>query len=167
MFRLPDDLRPLFQQPFGPVLQTAQLTKSVSAPDLLVCVGDFVAKTALELGLQPKLLIVDFQTERHPIGDVHKALLASYGRTVLRVANPAATVTDALYGAVVQGLRLTGTVRIEVEGEEDLAGLPVFAEAPDGTVVLYGLPGRGVVVARLDPALRAKARALLDRMRVP
>jgi GTP-dependent dephospho-CoA kinase len=167
VYRLPAEMRSLFQEPFGPVHQTEQLRSLVAPSDTLVCIGDFVSLKALEVGLKPKLIIVDYKTERAEVGELLRAILTKYGRTVLRARNPAATVTAELYLAVVQALRLAGPVRLEVEGEEDLAGLPVFAEAPDGTVVFYGMPKRGVAVVRVDDAMRAKARGLLDRMRIP
>lgn len=159
-------MRSEFQKPFGPVVQTGELKAKVKPGDVVVCVGDFVSKTALEVGLKPRLIVVDFQTERKAVGDVLRALLSAYGKIVVRVTNPPATVTGELYAAVLQAVRMPGPTRIEVEGEEDLAGLPVFAEAGEGTVVLYGMPKKGVVFVRVDEGMRAKAKALLARMKV-
>lgn len=167
VYRLADELRPLFQRPFGPVLQTAELPNHLAPEDVLVCVGDHVSQTALDLGYEPKLIIVDYKTQRGAVDPELRQTLSRYGKTVLRVANPPATVSKELYAAVVQAFRLSGSVRIEVEGEEDLAGLPVFAEAPLGTVVLYGMPHRGIVLVRLDEAFRRQAQVLLRRMREP
>lgn len=167
MYRLPDALRTIFQEPFGPVYSTEELKMQISRADPLVCIGDQVSLTALELGLKPQLVIVDFKTQRNqPLEEKEVAVLRKYGRSVVRVANPPATVTAELYAAVVQGLRLSGGTRIEVEGEEDLAGLPVFAEAPDGTTVLYGMPKRGVCLVRVDAAIRQTSRHLLHQMKV-
>lgn len=166
MYRLGEDLRPVFQRPFGPIIQTSDLRERIRKGDVIVCVGDFVSRTLIEIGYQPKLVIVDFKTERHDVDARLRQILEGYGKTVLRVANPAATVTNDLYVAVVQGLRLAGSVRIEVDGEEDLAGLPVFAEAPEGTIVLYGMPGKGMVFVRVDAAMRKQAITLLGKMRV-
>lgn len=166
MWRLPDDMRGVFQKPFGPVLSTAQVAERLTDLDTIVCVGDFVSRAMIDEGFRPKVIIVDYKTERREVEEDLRKVLGAYGKSVLRVANPAATVTKELYLAVVQALRLTGPVRIEVEGEEDLAGLPVFAEAPEGTVVLYGMPKQGMVLVRVDEAMRSRARTLLARMRV-
>lgn len=165
MYRLPQTMRGEFQKPFGPVLQTADLAKQLRPGDTLVCIGDHVSMTVLGLGLKPKLIVVDYKTERKDVEAVLRSIVSSYGKIVLRVKNPPATVTNELYAAVVQALRLTGSVRIEVEGEEDLAGLPVFAEAAEGTVVLYGMPKQGVVLVRVDAAMKTRAKDLLARMR--
>ena len=166
MYRLGDSLRGHFQKPFGPIVQTDDLRRHVLAADLLVCVGDHVSKTAIAVGLEPKLIIVDFKTKRGDVDPTLRAELSRYGKTVLRVVNEPATVSKDLYVAVVQALRLSGSVRIEVEGEEDLAGLPVFAEAPLGAVVLYGMPDQGIVVVRVDETMRESAKSLLARMKV-
>lgn len=166
MYRLGEALRGHFQKPFGPILQTDDVRKHVKDTDLLICIGDHVSETAIDVGLEPKIIIVDFRTQRGDIDPELKATLSRYGKTVLRVVNEPATVSNDLYVAVVQGLRLMGSVRIEVEGEEDLAGLPVFAEAPLGAVVLYGMPGQGVVFVRVDERMRNASRDLLERMKV-
>ncbi len=54
--------------------------------------------------------------------------------------------------------------RIEVDGEEDLAAIPAILMAPEGARVLYGMPGRGMVVVIVDSSARSKAKALLDLM---
>jgi uncharacterized protein (UPF0218 family) len=50
-----------------------------------------------------------------------------------------------------------------VEGEEDLLGIPCFLEAPLGAKVLYGMPGKGVVVVEVTPVFQERVRALLAR----
>lgn len=166
VWRLPEALRAEFQKPFGPVVQTAGVADALRDAGSIVCVGDHVSLTALRLGARPKLIVVDYRTERAAVEAAVRDELSRYGERVVRVRSPPASVSDELYQAVVEGLRAPGTFRVEVEGEEDLAGLPVFAEAPDGTVVLYGMPGAGVVVVRQDAAMRRRARRFLDAMRV-
>lgn len=165
VFRLPDELRGRFRDPFGPVFTTDQLRAKLSRKDSVVAIGDVVSQTVLDLGFEPKVIIVDYKTQRGKLEPELKQRLSAFGQTVIRVQNPPATVSRELYVAVDQALRMAGTVRIEVEGEEDLAGLPVFALAKEGTVVLYGMPGRGVVYVKLDDTMRRISEDLLDRMR--
>lgn len=165
MYRLPESLRARFRDPFGPVYPTEEIKQRIQPGERVVAIGDMVAQTAIDLGLQPKVIIVDFKTQRGPIDPKSLQTLRGYGQSVLRVKNPAATVTGELFSAVGEALRLSGPVRIEVDGEEDLAGLPVFAQAPDGYVVLYGLPNRGIVLVRMDEMMRRMSREFLDQMR--
>jgi hypothetical protein len=51
---------------------------------------------------------------------------------------------------------------ILVEGEEDLAVIPLILAAPEGAMVLYGQPGEGVVVCEVTDAAKEKAETLLS-----
>ena len=50
---------------------------------------------------------------------------------------------------------------IYVEGEEDLAVIPLVMAADEGGVVLYGQPGEGVVVREVDGKAKEKAKEML------
>lgn len=90
--------------------------------------------------------------------------LGSWGDLSFRVRNPAASVTREAWDAIRLGLQHPeGPVRVVVEGEEDLLGIPCFLEAPEGAVVLYGMPNQGVVVVRVDAAFKTRVAALLAR----
>ena len=52
-------------------------------------------------------------------------------------------------------------VLILVDGEEDLAVIPLILAAPFGVFILYGQPGEGVVVCEVTPAAKEKAGAML------
>ncbi len=161
-YRLPPALRGELAEPWGPVVAGSDLTRLVSPTDLLICVGDVVSLTALDLGLRPRLIIVDGRTQRGPLSEASQALLSKYGAPVL-VRNPAATLTRSAWLAVRGAIRsrMPKPTRLVVDGEEDLVGIACFLEAPDGAVVLYGMPGRGVAFVRVDEAVRDKVRDLV------
>lgn len=166
MYRLPERLRPVFQAPFGPVLSTAQLLQELRRQERVVAVGDVVAKTLIEAKREPWIIVVDYKTQRGATDpDLVKAL-GGWGAKVLKVANEPATVSDELFHAVAQALKSKSTVRIEVDGEEDLAGLPFLALAKDGVVMVYGVPKKGVCLVRVNAGIRQKAQQLLSEMRV-
>ena len=52
---------------------------------------------------------------------------------------------------------------IFVEGEEDLAVLPLVLAAPLGVIILYGQPKEGVVLREVDAQAKALAAAFVDR----
>lgn len=167
MYRLPERLRPVFQEPFGPVLSTAQLLKELRREERVVAVGDIVAKTLIEAKRDPWIIVVDYKTQRGGDDPELRRVLGSWGAKVQRVTNEPATVSDELFHAIVQALKSKGTTRIEVEGEEDLAGLPFLALAKDGVVMLYGVPGKGVCLVRVTAGIRQTAQGLLAEMHVP
>ncbi|HVL49594.1 MAG TPA: DUF359 domain-containing protein [Candidatus Thermoplasmatota archaeon] len=173
MYVLPPALRSALAKPMGPVLTTEAALAAVEG-HLLVAVGDVVTRTFLERGLRPALMVVDGKTHRtRPVDDV--GALAKDARLV-RVANPPATITRALWDAVADALAPDAPARaaaatrgtlVHVDGEEDLAVLPALALAPEGARVAYGQPNEGVVVVTVNEASRARARELLKAMEAP
>ncbi|MEM1649336.1 MAG: DUF359 domain-containing protein, partial [Sulfolobales archaeon] len=51
-----------------------------------------------------------------------------------------------------------------VEGEEDLISLAVLGYAPIGDVLIYGIPGRGIVIIFIDPDMKSRALDVMRRM---
>ena len=166
MYRLPDELRPTFQKPFGPVYTTDQILRELKREDRVVAVGDIVTKTLLDGGRPPWIAVVDYKTQRGDDDPGLRAQLSAWGKKVLRATNQPATISDELFHAIQQALKSKQTVRIEVDGEEDLAGLPFLAIAKDGIVMLYGVPGKGVCMVRINAGVRKTALGLLEQMRV-
>lgn len=167
--RLPPALRHELAVPFGPVLSTEGLRRRLrqlpeDAP--LAAVGDIVSRTLKELGRTPAFFVCDYKTQRGEDAGL-VAALASWGDVEARVVNPAAEVGREAWDAVAAAWRRwadTGTTtRIVVTGEEDLLGIPAFLEAPDGAVVVYGMPGEGVVWVEVDEACRRRVSGLLAR----
>jgi uncharacterized protein (UPF0218 family) len=51
-----------------------------------------------------------------------------------------------------------------VEGEEDLAALACVAMAPLGSCLVYGVPGKGMAVIRVDEDAACQARSIIYSM---
>jgi len=66
-------------------------------------------------------------------------------------------LVEALQHALAQPPAL-----VIVRGEEDLAVIPLVLEAPSGGIILYGQPGRGVVVREIDDEARKDAKKLME-----
>jgi len=157
MRRLPDEHRGAFQAPYGRLYPSIDAARSVLEGRTVLAVGDVVTAGLVGDGIVPAVAVVDGFTARHvPVPPVELP-----GARVLRVANPAATITDELETAVRDGLANPPAL-IVVDGEEDLAVVPLALAAPDGAALVYGQPGKGVVVSTIDPDRRALARTLLD-----
>jgi GTP-dependent dephospho-CoA kinase len=161
---LPEALRRELGKPFGPVVGGNDLPKALKDATTVVAVGDVVSLTLKELGIEPALFVCDFLTQRGEPDPTYERELGSWGEVAFRVRNPAGSITREAWDAVRLGLQHgTGLVRIVVEGEEDLLGIPCFLECPDGAVVVYGMPGKGVVVVAVDAALKARVREVLAK----
>ena len=76
------------------------------------------------------------------------------------VENPPGTITDDLVKALTYGVDHT-PVTIIVNGEEDLAVIPLVIAAPEESVVLYGQPHKGIVLRAIDAGAKAAAKDLL------
>ena len=50
---------------------------------------------------------------------------------------------------------------IYVDGEEDLAVIPLVIASDEGSIILYGQPGEGVVFREVDQEAKEKARDML------
>ncbi len=165
-YTLPERLRPALSEPWGPVVDTATLGLMLGRDDTVLAVGDIVSTTLQDLGITPRLFVCDYRTLRG--GDDPELLrrLGGWGDRETRVENPAATVTREAWDAVREALGqpVGVTTRIVVTGEEDLLGIPCFLEAPLGAIVLYGMPGRGVVVCAVTAELQAKVASLVGAM---
>lgn len=187
---LPDELAGELKVPWGILYrgEAPQVPFDGGAP--LIAVGDVTHQNIQAAGLWPKVAVVDHVTRRNvphipdpKVSDADgnadadlDAAGASAGDEVptkgqgdrdiltLKVANPAGTLSEALWRSMVLGLEHPGPVRVEVEGEEDLAALAAVALAPEGAQVAYGQPQEGMVVITVDEAVRAKAYELLAKM---
>lgn len=161
---LPEALRKDLGKPFGPVVAGKELPRILEGLETVVAVGDVVSLTLKELGIEPALFVCDFLTQRGEPDPTYEKELGSWGEVAFRVRNPAGTITREAWDAVRLGLEhASGIVRIVVEGEEDLLGIPCFLEAPLGATVLYGMPGKGVVVVAVDAALKKRVADVLAK----
>jgi uncharacterized protein (UPF0218 family) len=133
---------------------------------MLVTVGDMVTATLLDSGYDISLAVFDYKTKRTEKRDFGTRLKKMPGMR-LHATNPPAVITRELREALQNAFLLIGTgarVGIEVDGEEDLAAIPAIIMAPEGSMVLYGMPGKGMVVVTVNDEARKKARALLGLM---
>ena len=160
---MPDSLRDELKESLGPVITDEELPNHVK-DHLIAVVGDVAAAHVVRAGYRPKLIIVDFRTRR---GD--KEALAPeirlIGKKSVKVVNPPARITPELWEAVERAYEMEGPVRIEVDGEEDLASLVCIVTAPMGSLVIYGVPGKGMTVVTVDSRTKAWSQKALDRMK--
>lgn len=163
-YLLPESLRRELGKPFGPVVGGNELPALLAGAKPVLAVGDVVSLTLKKLGIEPALFVCDFLTQRGEPDPTYELELGTWGEVAFRVRNPAASITREAWDAIRLGLTHEGgVVRVVVEGEEDLLGIPCFLEAPDGATVLYGMPGKGVVVVKVDAPLKARVREVLAK----
>ncbi|MEM0482279.1 MAG: DUF359 domain-containing protein [Nitrososphaerota archaeon] len=161
---IPEDVRERLKRPLGQLVRgspenTSEVVRIVASERVgrLVAVGDAVSKTLLAMGLRPDVCIVDGKIERRPVDHV-----VIKGAVELNCENRPGTISSQAYKTVVEALGMDGPVIVRVDGEEDLLGLVVMAEAPLDTLMLYGQPREGVVIVHIDEKVRNLARVLIE-----
>lgn len=112
----------------------------------VICVGDEVSRDLLDNGFKPKNIIVDGRVIRKPI-DYLDEILKPYSRK-FELNNPAGTISRHAWRIIRDALKTESAVI--VKGEEDLLVIPTLLLAKNKTAILYGQPGRGKVVVRVD-----------------
>jgi len=163
---LPNGAREAMRAPLGPVIQDAELEAHLKGARTIITVGDMVTLTLLNAGLDIALAIFDYKTKRSEERDFRERLRRMDGEWV-RVRSPPTMITRELWEALGNAFTKVGSgknVRIEVEGEEDLAAIPAILLAPEGAIVIYGMPGKGMVVVTVNDNARKEARTLLKMM---
>jgi uncharacterized protein (UPF0218 family) len=156
MLRLPEAHRDLFKKPFGTLYGCIGELLPRLKGRAVYAVGDVVTHNLLDAGLVPDIAIIDGYTMRSPCT---RSPLPRARR--LTAKNPPGTITDELTGAIDDLLRNPPGV-IFVDGEEDLAVIPLVLAAPIGAAILYGQPGEGVVLRIVDDAAKREAASMLD-----
>lgn len=163
MYILPSNLRSRLRTPLGKIVTSAELEKELDHSIECIVVGDESAITLHKKKYNIKLAIVDFQTQRRKDLDL-KSEVSKIGEKVIRVKNPKGTITDELWTAIAEGLQEPVPVRIEVTGEEDLAFIPCMLLAPDDSIIIYGYPNRGLVLAWVNNTNRKTVKDTLKLM---
>jgi len=156
MLRLPEAHRDLFKRPFGTLYGSIGELLPRLEGRAVYAVGDVVTHNLVDSGLVPDIAIIDGYTMRSPC--TRSPLLQARRLTA---KNPPGTITDELTEAIDDLLRNPPGV-IFVDGEEDLAVIPLVLAAPIGAAILYGQPGEGVVLRIVDDAAKREAASMLD-----
>ena len=157
MRRLPEHIRGEFRKPFGDLHPSIPSLLPLLRGHTVYTVGDVVTHNLIRAGVTPDVAIIDGHTMRVPCTRA-VTLPARY----LKARNPAGTISDQLIHAIRDAVAHPPAV-VEVEGEEDLAVIPLVLEAPEGALVLYGQPGEGVVLRKVDRTAKQAAGEYLAR----
>ncbi len=164
-WNMPDSMRGELGMPFGSLFKGEDVLEALSGCDRLIAVGDVVSSTLINKGVIPHLTVYDRRNERKELeAGEHPADLLPVPET--NVENPPGSITPGLVKAMKDGLESLGKTKVRVIGEEDLAALVCAAIAPAGSCLVYGLPGKGVVLVHTDAKVNQAAQRLIRSMEV-
>ena len=162
---LPEDLRQEFKKPFGELLSDANgLPKNKD--DLIITVGDVTTKAFNERSIGQNLSIIDFKVERKQKFFNITELGFSKHENVIKVNNPAGFITKNLFRGLSEIFTedIKETI-LQINGEEDLAVLPLILLVPLNTIIYYGQPHEGLVRVLVSEEAKNKAYNLILKLK--
>jgi cytidyltransferase-like protein len=156
---LPENLRFALQKPWGQVIN--EIPNDLDA-SRVVAVGDATAQRFNAKNLGQFLSIVDFLINR----EVKFSQLSEMGFTgqqILQVKNPAGAIAPELFQVIETVFKTKMPTVIQIDGEDDLAVLPVLLIAPLGFNIFYGQPNEGLVQVIVSEENKEKAYQLASK----
>ena len=145
----------------------AKAPSSLNQSDYIATVGDICTIKIIEEIRVPNLMIIDYKTKRNiDLDEAQTEIIESINCHSVNVRNEAGTITDELINAIEKAIYSNKTTKIIVDGEEDLATLPVIKLCENGAKVIYGMPDRGMVVVDVNQQTKERTNRLLERMLV-
>jgi uncharacterized protein (UPF0218 family) len=149
----------LIDGPFEETMKRLEDFIEKEKPSLIISVGDVVSRNMIEYGVSLNVLIVDNKVMRKPI----QPITVNADQT-LHAKNPPGAITDEAWAAVRSAVEQKGQTRVMVDGEEDLLALAVVLAAPEGALVVYGQPHRGIVLVKVTEETKERMRRFVDDM---
>ena len=166
-FDLPAELRPRLKQPYGRLFpgdhpSVVDQIKNCLDESLVIAVGDVTTYNLFEAGVRPRLCLIDQFTKRSAVSSAIAAVTARTDYVTVFVKNPAGVLSSELVLAIKNALSSSDKhICICVEGEEDLATLPVIALCNIGSLVLYGQPDEGLVCVKVTDEKKQEMKEML------
>ncbi len=160
---LPEELRSELSRQYSGLIEKSDLS-TLARRYPIVAVGDMVCHTFISAGVVPKIIVFDLKTQRGDIPPEWIDEFMSVPGAQLKVRSPPAVLSKELWDTLVMAWNFPGTSKIQVEGEEDLAGLACIY-LMKGAIIVYGLPGRGMTGIVSGQQTMAAALGILERMR--
>ena len=163
---LPENLRDFLKEPIGQLVNEEKLLDLLKNEKHIISIGDQVTYTLLKNDIEPIFCVVDYKTRRGPCSDDVKNMIKSFGNKVFVVKNPAGCISDDLWNIMklVFENPESKKIRIEVQGEEDLASLAAISMATEDTSIVYGLPDKGILFVKPNKEIKKRVERVLEKM---
>ncbi|WP_202319418.1 GTP-dependent dephospho-CoA kinase family protein [Archaeoglobus neptunius] len=168
--RLPENMREEFAKPHGKLYRGSGERLILEVEEigdcrLLCCVGDLVSASAVKVGVIPDIAVIDGKTLREDSVEFETEVFDER----IETWNPAGYVSCRLISDLKKAVELADDgkkVMVFVDGEEDLAVVPLGILLPENSLIIYGQPREGVVALKVDVDKKILILNLLRRMEV-
>ena len=175
MLRITEELRKILSEPHGVLYEGEGLEPiknaicSTERTSILVCVGDIVSYYTLKADFKPDIVVIDGKSVRKTLNsNIASEIEEKTSKyRAIRAVNPAGHITEDLVENLFKAIELAVSgvrVKVFVDGEEDLAVMPLVVMLPKGSLIVYGQPKRGVVALAVDEEKKILISSLLERM---
>lgn len=159
--KLPQNKRPHLKEPLGKLFKKSEEAfRYLKSSDYkqIITVGDIVSAEFLQNELNPDMIIADFKVMRSPVEENIRKTIEDYSVPKIEVENPKGHITKELWENIEKA---EPPIKIIVHGEEDLATIPATLHAPEGSLVAYGQPKKGVVFVEVSKEKKSEFENLL------
>jgi len=136
------------------ILRSEYLSKSRGVS---FSVGDIVTETMIEGGVPFSVAVLDMKTQRRPF----ELDIGKFGRKFF-LKNPAGHISLEAWTVLRTALSAGPNSLVLVEGEEDLMTAVAIDVSEEGSLVVYGQPGKGMVVVKIEPDVKRRIRELIS-----
>ncbi|MCL2550222.1 MAG: DUF359 domain-containing protein [Methanimicrococcus sp.] len=166
-FDLPAELRPRLKKPYGKLYPGNHPSVIDQLKDRLdessvIAVGDVTTYNLFKAGARPRLCFIDQNTKRTAVSKSIAAVTTRADYVNIDVRNPAGTISGEMVLAIKDALTSSEKhICICVDGEEDLATIPVIALCDVGSFVLYGQPDEGLVCVEVTKEKKEEMNDML------
>lgn len=157
---LPEILRSELQKPFGEVLDSVPSDLDGAK---IVTIGDITTQKFNEKKVGQFLSIIDYQVKREKKFDEISQLGFEKDVEIYKVVNYAGGITTELFEVIRRSFVSKKRQVVLVDGEEDLAFIPVMLVSPLGFRIFYGQPNEGLVEVKVTEENKEKVYSLLTR----
>lgn len=166
-FDLPVELRPRLKKPYGKLFpgdhpSVVDQIRDCLDESLVIAVGDVTTYNLFKAGVRPRLCFIDQYTKRTAVSKAIAAVTARTDYVNVYVKSPAGMLSGEMVLAIKEALASADKhICVCVDGEEDLATLPVIALCDVGSLVLYGQPDEGLVCVRVTDEKKEEMSGML------
>ncbi|MEM0097904.1 MAG: DUF359 domain-containing protein [Conexivisphaerales archaeon] len=161
-YKINEKLRDELKLPLGDLIKDVDFSSKIKELNgkVVISVGDRTTERLEEMGVNPKVEIVDGMEQRKS-----RALPAKDTDIKIVVKNPQGSITASSIDAIKCAIRIERRTRIIVEGEEDLLAIPCIIHSKSGWIIAYGQPNEGMVIVKVEDGIKRVARSYLKRMK--
>ncbi len=161
-----EEVKKILKKPAGQLIkgkprEVAEKVKRViesEKPLMVIVIGDYTSRRLREVNLKADLYVIDGKTERKRV-----QIFDLSGLKVEKARNDPGTLSPEAVKKLDELLHdpsIRDTALL-IEGEEDLLTLAAIISAPEGSIIVYGQPGEGNVIVRVNKSSKQYAERIL------